>query len=188
MPKKATKKSRTKPKATERKLAQAKTPENREKNDRFLFSVRELSVMLGVSPVAIGKWNLEVFKKDRLIYYDIREAIKKRLYNVEKMQKIVGGVSNERARLLAAQADLAELKFEEESKRKVDIGNVTTLWNDSVIRIRARLLMAPKKYSREFPDPGFALKILKRVVADVMSEIREIAVKDVVEVDSENDA
>lgn len=166
-----------------RKSGQAKTPENREKNDRFLFSVRELSEMLGVSAVAIGKWNLEAYRKDRLIYYDVREAVRKRLENVERLKKMVGDVSTERARLLASQADLAQLKFEEESKRLVDVAQVRALWNDAVIRIRSRLTVAPKKYSREFPDPGFALKILKRVVADVMSEVREIATKDIVNVE-----
>lgn len=143
---------------------------------RFVFTTRELATIFGISHQAIVKWGLTPkFKsRHRAYYYDIREAAEKRFANLNRGSDS-GSVSQERARLLGVQADLAQLRYEEESGRLVDAERVRQIWSSAVVRIKNRIAMIPKKYSREFPDAGFAMKLLNRVSADIMTEVREEA-------------
>jgi len=86
-------------------------------------------------------------------------------------------VSAQRARLLKAQANKAEHEFGETCGRLADVALVRTLWQDTALTIRARLLQLPRSAVPRLPilreRRAEAEAILRELVYEALNELAQ---------------
>lgn len=84
-----------------------------------------------------------------------------------------GDLGTEKLRLAKAQADLAEIEVKVESGKLVSLEEQGKQWDDTVLRIRSRLLALPGRAAQfvGLESPAVAQKLMKTMINEVLEEL-----------------
>jgi phage terminase Nu1 subunit (DNA packaging protein) len=139
----------------------------------------ELAELLGVSRTAIIKWGLtEHRSKGKAVLYDVREAVQRRVRNLE--QQIIDqgeALTAARIRHETAQAEKTELQVEQLKGSLIPADVVGRVWSEFGSMVRAKLLAIPPRYKAilaSITDEYETEIILKKAVAEPLAEVQEI--------------
>lgn len=115
--------------------------------------------------------------------YDLIGAVRGYVrYLRDMVQKSQGGVADlpaERARLVKAKADLAELEARQRYGELAPVSETALAWAAVAARLRARLVVLPDKLAPLVADagsPAAVRKLLRTAIFDALAEIAETPV------------
>jgi len=139
-----------------------------------LVNRKELSLMLGKSGKTISLWNKEGMpsENDEGRLFDSAKVFDWIMHRSRK----AGDVSEERARLLKAQADLKEIELRIISGESLNVNEVEKAWADVAIHVRTRFSNLPSKVAlilSQESDPAKIQTILLDEITECLSEIGE---------------
>lgn len=102
--------------------------------------------IMGVNPRTFSDWNISpVGKKGNETFYDLKQVI---AYFKEREKKRGGGLTEQRTRLVKAQADKAERESEALEGSLIPIHIIEQVWSDQISAFRARILGIPNKAAK----------------------------------------
>jgi phage terminase Nu1 subunit (DNA packaging protein) len=113
-----------------------------------LVSRTQLSKILGVSNVAIGKWNLPEYKTDGgRTAHKLGEAVERRIKNVsEQLENHNETITASRAKLVKMQAKREEQKYLKEHGQLIPVDVIELIWSNIVLIVVSKLKLIPSKY------------------------------------------
>lgn len=125
--------------------------------DRWL---RELTTQKVITRNAQGKYSL---------WPTIRALMDRAKGDQEKLI-----VSEERARLLRAQAELRELELAQRSAKLLDAQDVEAVWAKHVTTVRAKFLALPSRLAAEISgmdDPAKCQRLIQDAIYEALTEL-----------------
>lgn len=145
------------------------------KDEQFFFNGRDTARICGISENSFYRWDLEPTLIDGKKYFDIREAVKKRIENVSG-ESATKTVSSEKAKLLKVQTEEAELRLQERRSEVIPASTVESVWSEMISSLKAKLLSAPRKFAMRFPEKSSPQEreiLLRQLVNEALAELRE---------------
>ncbi|QQX80849.1 hypothetical protein JK628_02955 [Shewanella sp. KX20019] len=155
-----------------------------ENKTEHLLIKKMMAKSLGISVQAFDNWNVSPeFRQGRSTFYSVRSVLDNRINHVsnkleEKQQRDPStlDIDEERARLVAAQADKTELEVKLLKRESVKIEEVTHEWAEMIGNCRAKLLSIPTKIAPKLlgiDDISEAQQILKDAIFEALTELSD---------------
>ncbi len=139
-----------------------------------VLNKKDTAYHFGISVHSFEKWGVpHIEKKGNNVYYDLKEVIAHRL-NREKKEKTT--LTDERTKLVRAQAKMAELKLSVHEGELIPSEIVQNVWADQILNFRSRLLSLPTRLAKLYSGMDKPTEIeanLRSVINETLSELIE---------------
>lgn len=146
-----------------------------------LWTIGALSQEFGTDPRRMGRIvaDLEPIKKGQRQYYKLRDVVDAMFADqAERQPAKPKGVEESRRRLMAAQAEQAELELSKARGEVVSVDEAETAFKGVILSTRARLLAVPPKAAPlvfNAASIAEAERIIRTAIADALNELGDAA-------------
>jgi phage terminase Nu1 subunit (DNA packaging protein) len=138
----------------------------------FLFTKKDTAYFFNVNPRAIDNWTIDPAEKiGRRIYFDIKDVYD---YLQQKKKEKSGTLTEQRTRLVKAQANKAELEAEALEGNLIPVNIVSDVWADQISNCRAKLLSIPNR-SAKILEKKTAKEIESKLMDLIYEALNELA-------------
>ena len=150
--------------------------------DRYRFNRQEIADIVGVSPSTLDKWEIPNQKIKRIVYYDIRDAVRYQK-NLLQTDDDAESLTREKVRLTRAQAEKTELENDVKKGTMIPSSVVLNVWSDIMLNFKSKLFSIPEKLAPILVGLTAAENRaeLQTEMTNLTLELRELSIDDYIQ-------